>query len=384
LRIAIIPVRGGSKGIARKNFQEVGGKSLLERAVLAAKSANFDEIIVSTDSSELSDSVKQYDVVIHSRSVENSSDAASTESVILEVIQDLGAKWPTNSSIALMQATSPFIRSETINSCLDIADSGRVGFTAHESHLFIWRQSQDEWQPLGHNSSKRERRQDRLPEVYETGAVYAFPLEKFKKEQTRFCAPAIPVLVTSEEAIEIDTPADLENARRLANQFELQLGKDRSRLTLPKLLVTDFDGCLTDDRVILNESGQESVILNRKDGLAVGSFAKLGIPLLILSTEKNPVVAKRAEKLKVPYIQGATDKFSEIKSYLNEKQIDLLDVWYVGNDINDLEVMTHVGLSICPNDAVAEVLSIAQWVLKTKGGAGVLAEIVSNLKGIKK
>jgi N-acylneuraminate cytidylyltransferase len=134
----------------------------------------------------------------------------------------------------------------------------------------------------------------------------------------------------------------------------------------------------------LNESGQESVILNRKDGLAVGSFAKLGIPLLILSTEKNPVVAKRAEKLKVPYIQGATDKFSEIKSYLNEKQIDLLDVWYVGNDINDLEVMTHVGLSICPNDAVAEVLSIAQWVLKTKGGAGVLAEIVSNLKGIKK
>ncbi|MFM7139050.1 MAG: cytidylyltransferase domain-containing protein, partial [Actinomycetes bacterium] len=118
MRILIIPVRGGSKGIPNKNLQTVNGITLLERAIRTSLRANIDEIIVSTDSQDIKNVVKKYSKIkIHNRSSETSSDTASTESVILEVIKDLGSSWPTASSIGFYQVTSPFVESKTINSC---------------------------------------------------------------------------------------------------------------------------------------------------------------------------------------------------------------------------------------------------------------------------
>jgi YrbI family 3-deoxy-D-manno-octulosonate 8-phosphate phosphatase len=148
------------------------------------------------------------------------------------------------------------------------------------------------------------------------------------------------------------------------------------KLGLPKIIFTDFDGCLTDDRVWLNQDGEEFVAANRKDGMAVNFFKALGIAVVITSTETNKVVTARAQKLGIEALQGLTDKVEAIENYLLKNSLSWEDSWYIGNDINDLGAIKKAKFSICPNDAVKVVRKEVDLKLKTKGGYGVLSELV--------
>jgi N-acylneuraminate cytidylyltransferase len=149
---------------------------------------------------------------------------------------------------------------------------------------------------------------------------------------------------------------------------------------LPKILFTDFDGCLTDDRVWLNQDGEEFVVANRKDGLAVKRLKKLGIQVVIASTETNKVVLARGNKMGVEVLQGLADKAEEIEQYLNQKNLTWNDIWYIGNDVNDLGPIERANLSLCPADAVKKVRKTVDIVLKTNGGRGILSEIATELE----
>jgi N-acylneuraminate cytidylyltransferase len=144
---------------------------------------------------------------------------------------------------------------------------------------------------------------------------------------------------------------------------------------LPKIIFTDFDGCLTDDRVWLNQEGEEFVAANRKDGLAINRLRKLGITVVITSTEKNKVVSARATKLGIEALQGLSDKVEAIENYLAKHNLTWNDSWYIGNDVNDLGAIRKAKLSICPSDAVKVVKKEVNIRLKTKGGYGVLSEL---------
>jgi YrbI family 3-deoxy-D-manno-octulosonate 8-phosphate phosphatase len=146
---------------------------------------------------------------------------------------------------------------------------------------------------------------------------------------------------------------------------------------LPKIIFTDFDGCLTDDRVWLNQEGEEFVAANRKDGLAINRLRKLGITVVITSTEKNKVVSARATKLRIEALQGLSDKVEAIENYLAKHNLTWNDSWYIGNDVNDLGAIRKAKLSICPNDAVKVVKKEVNIRLKTKGGYGVLSELAT-------
>jgi YrbI family 3-deoxy-D-manno-octulosonate 8-phosphate phosphatase len=148
----------------------------------------------------------------------------------------------------------------------------------------------------------------------------------------------------------------------------------------PKIIITDFDGCLTDDRVWLNKWGQEFVAANRKDGLAVNRLKKLGILTVIASTEKNKVVKARGKKMGVEVLQGLSDKAKAIDEYLIKNKLAWEDSWYIGNDVNDLGAISKAMFSICPSDAVEIVINTVDYVLKTKGGFGILSEIVTELE----
>jgi 3-deoxy-D-manno-octulosonate 8-phosphate phosphatase (KDO 8-P phosphatase) len=145
---------------------------------------------------------------------------------------------------------------------------------------------------------------------------------------------------------------------------------------LPKfnLLVYDFDGVLTDNTVYVDQNGIETVRVNRADGLAISILKNEGFTQLILSTEKNPVVSKRAEKLEIPVIQGSESKLICLKNYCNTHNINLKTVLYIGNDINDYEVMTQVGYKVCPADAHISIIEISDMILSSKGGYGVIRE----------
>jgi YrbI family 3-deoxy-D-manno-octulosonate 8-phosphate phosphatase len=152
------------------------------------------------------------------------------------------------------------------------------------------------------------------------------------------------------------------------------------KIQKPKILFTDFDGCLTDDRVWLNQAGEEFVAANRKDGLAVKRLKNLGIQVVITSTETNKVVLARGNKMGVEVLQGLSDKAESIEQYLNQKNLGWNDVWYIGNDVNDLGALEKAKLSICPADAAKKVRKTVDVVLKTIGGKGILSEIATELE----
>jgi YrbI family 3-deoxy-D-manno-octulosonate 8-phosphate phosphatase len=149
---------------------------------------------------------------------------------------------------------------------------------------------------------------------------------------------------------------------------------------VPKILFTDFDGCLTDDRVWLNQEGEEFVAANRKDGLAVKRLKNFGIQVVIASTETNKVVLARGNKMGVEVLQGLADKAEAIEQYLNQNNLTWNDVWYIGNDVNDLSAIKRANLSLCPADAVKKVRKTVDVVLKIKGGYGILEEIAITLE----
>jgi len=148
----------------------------------------------------------------------------------------------------------------------------------------------------------------------------------------------------------------------------------------PKVIFTDFDGCLTDDRVWLNQEGEEFIAANRKDGLAVQRLKKIDIQIVITSTETNKVVLARGNKIGVEVLQGLADKAEAIDKYLKQKNLNWDDVWYIGNDVNDLGAIARAQFSLCPVDAVKKVKKSVNQILKTKGGHGILEEIVSSLE----
>jgi N-acylneuraminate cytidylyltransferase len=153
-----------------------------------------------------------------------------------------------------------------------------------------------------------------------------------------------------------------------------------SNTKIPKIIFTDFDGCLTDDRVWLNLDGEEFVAANRKDGLAVKRLKNLGIQVVIASTETNKVVLARGNKMGVDVLQGLADKAEAIEQYLKQKGLSWNDIWYIGNDVNDLGAIERANLSICPADAVKKVRKTVDVVLKTNGGNGILSEIATLLE----
>tara|TARA_Y100000591_G_C21848312_1_gene710021 strand:+ start:3836 stop:4333 length:498 start_codon:yes stop_codon:yes gene_type:complete len=146
------------------------------------------------------------------------------------------------------------------------------------------------------------------------------------------------------------------------------------------LFVYDFDGVMTDNRAMIFNNGDESVLINRSDGLAIEKIKSFGIDQIIISTETNDIVMKRAEKLGIFAVNGVKNKLEELNKYITKKKLALSQTAYIGNDINDIEAMSIVGVKIAPSDSAPEILEIADYVTNTKGGFGVIREVLSRLK----
>jgi len=146
--------------------------------------------------------------------------------------------------------------------------------------------------------------------------------------------------------------------------------------------VFDFDGVLTDNLVYLDQNGVESVSCSRADGLAFDVLHKLNKPAFILSTEKSTVVVMRAKKLKIPAIQGVSDKVRAIKELIDENHYNIKNILYVGNDLNDYLAMQFCGYSVCPSDSHPKIKHISDICLSTNGGNGVVRELLEEVLNI--
>jgi len=163
--------------------------------------------------------------------------------------------------------------------------------------------------------------------------------------------------------------------RKLAGVIQLS----RALKKRIKIIFYDFDGVMTDNKVLIDQNGNEMVKVTRADGLGISEIKKLGIEQIIISTEKNPVVSARASKIDISCLQGINNKKTALVDYCKKNDIDLNQVAYVGNDINDKGAMEIAHVTFCPADAHESIKTIADYILKTKGGNGVIRELLDFL-----
>lgn len=151
-----------------------------------------------------------------------------------------------------------------------------------------------------------------------------------------------------------------------------------------RLVVFDFDGVFTDNRVLVMADGTEAVQCWRSDGLGLSAARAAGLSLLVISTETNPIVQVRCEKLKVPCIHACADKAATLQEEAAKQGVTLDEIAYMGNDVNDLGALHLVGLAACPSDAHPEVLSVARYVSRVAGGFGAVRDFCDYLVHVQK
>jgi YrbI family 3-deoxy-D-manno-octulosonate 8-phosphate phosphatase len=374
--VAIIPARGGSKGVPGKNLRRVGGVPLIVRAVDAARSSRLvDRVIVTTDDPRIAAAARSAGAQIVDRPAWLSGDQASSDSALLHALDQLGGDPEV---LVFIQATSPFVNAAEFDEAIERVRSGweDVVFSANETYAYLWQLSDIGATGVNHEASMRLRRQDREPHYQETGAFYVMRTAGFREAGFRFFGRVGVTVVDGRTAIEIDSQDELELANALAPLLDPSL--DGRTITVDAV-VTDFDGVHTDDRVLVGADGSEFVTTSRADGLGVQLLRECGIPVLILSAETNPVVAARAAKLRVDVLQGITDKAAALEAWADAKGIELDRVAYLGNDINDLGCLELVGWPIAVPGAVPEVIAAARVVLETPGGYGAVRELADRV-----
>lgn len=141
----------------------------------------------------------------------------------------------------------------------------------------------------------------------------------------------------------------------------------------------DFDGVFTDNRVLVDQNGIESVWCHRGDGLGISRLRQAGLPMTVISLETNPVVAARCRKLQLPQHSGIENKRQVFLDWLAENDVSPAQAIFMGNDVNDLECMDVAGVSVTVADAHPEVLSRADLVLSQRGGFGAVRELADLL-----
>lgn len=377
--LAVIPARGGSKGIPKKNLRVVAGLPLVAHSVSSAlQASSVDRIVVSTDDPAIAEASLHCGAEVVWRPPALSTDSAPSELALLHVLDELYPPGQVGPEILVfLQCTSPLAVADDIDGTVfALREAGAdCAVAVTPFHYFLWEYGVNgEAVAINHAKDSRPMRQERRPQYLETGAVYAMRAEGFRRSGHRFFGKTVLYVMPPERCLEIDDPVDLEVAEILmrAQQREHRVGFLPSPV---RALVMDFDGVFTDNRVIIDGDGRETVICDRGDGLGLARLRESGLPMLVLSTEKNPIVQARCTKLGIPCQHGLDDKLAALDDWLVMNHLPRAGVVYVGNDVNDLPCLTAVGCGVVVADAHPAVLGAARLQLSSSGGRGALREI---------
>ncbi|WP_069814662.1 acylneuraminate cytidylyltransferase [Streptomyces sp. TP-A0874] len=393
--LAVIPARGGSKGVPGKNLATVGGVPLVVRAVHACLASEYvTDVLVSTDDAPIAAAARGAGADVLHRPAEIAGDTASSEAAVLHALDAYESGHRRSVDVVLLvQCTSPFLdRADLDGVARAVTEEGAdTALTVAPFHGFVWRAAEPggaDGHGVNHDRSHRPRRQDRPQDHLETGAAYAMRVEGFRKAGHRFFGRTALVATDPARALEIDDPHDLARARALAPLLDTRRSEpEPPEPRLPsredvEAVVLDFDGTQTDDRVYIDSTGRETVAVHRGDGLGIAALRRTpGLKLLILSTEENPVVAARARKLRIPVLHGIDRKGEALRQWCEREGLRPERVLYVGNDVNDLPCFELVGWPVAVADAHDTVRAAARAVTSTPGGGGAIREIASWILG---
>lgn len=225
--LAIIPARGGSKSIPKKNIVKINRKPLIGYTIEAClESKTIDKLVVATDCPKIAKVADRYGKLSMDRSEHVSTDEASSESVLTEIIMTLDVfNQEKFDIVVLIQCTSPLTTTQDIDNCIQLMIDDRnlnSAFTVCEFDHFLWKRETvvvpENTKPvgIGHDHSlPRQRRQDKKPTYLETGAVYCMRVKPFLELEHRFIEPIEMSIMSKDRCFEIDEPLDLEMAKVL-------------------------------------------------------------------------------------------------------------------------------------------------------------------------
>lgn len=377
MNVAFIPVRGGSKSIHLKNIRMLCGRPLVYWVLKAASKCEFiDYIYVATDSDEIKWAVKSMDlpkVVVIGRSAENATDIASTESAMLEFSDKYNFD-----NIILIQATSPLLSTEDLYNGIQLYNQDNVDgvLSAVRQKRFHWKIDEEGFARAdNYDVFHRPRRQEFEGYWVENGAFYITAKERLLKYKNRISGN-IKICEMCEESLwEIDEPQDWFMIEQLLNQ---RIGKKRKRfISEIKMFLTDCDGCLTDGGMYYSENGDELKRFNTLDGMGFSLLREHHIVTGIITGEDQMLNRRRAEKLNIDILKmGVKDKLQSIRELAMEYGIEVENIAYVGDDINDLEAVQNVGYGCSVSNGIEAVKKVAKYVSHLAGGQGAVREII--------
>lgn len=373
--IAIIPARGGSKGIPQKNLRTLLGEPLIARAIRIARTASpVKQVVVTTDDSEIAAVAQAAGALVVMRPDELSTDIASSESALLHAIGELEKTNQMTEVFAFLQCTAPLTTAEDIESTIKQVTENEAdcAFAAIASHFFLWQPNEAGGvRGVNHQASERLMRQQRPPEYLEAGSVYVMKTKGFKQHKHRFFGNIAVQEIERDHWFELDEMADLGVIEALLEKRGSKQGNPSSI----KAIAFDFDGVFTDNLVRVDQNGIETVCCSRSDGMGIELLRNASVPMVVISKERNPVVLARCQKLQLDCEGGVDDKVPILKRWVERVGVSLAETAYVGNDVNDLPCLRTVGHPFVVADCHQALTQQGFARLKCSGGRGAVREL---------
>lgn len=384
MNVAFIPARGGSKSIPLKNIKTICGRPLVYWTIKAAcECSRIDAVYVATDSDKVRETVTQlknenWDLFqkmeVIGRSLETVSDTASTESAMLEFAQTHDFD-----NIVLIQATSPLLLASDLVGGFEMfmqSDTDSV-LSCVRQRRFLWKQNQKgDAFPLNYDVYHRPRRQEFQGYLMENGAFYITSKENLLASQNRISGNIKAYEMSEDSAFEIDETSDWIIVEELLKRREMS-SRENGRFGKIKMFLTDCDGCLTDGGMYYSEKGDELKKFNTRDGMGFSLLKGRGIVTGIITGENSQIAEMRAKKLHIDEVhQGIGNKLKVVKQLAEKYQIDLTEIAYVGDDINDIDVLEKVGFPCTVKNASDSIKKKARYVSGLNGGDGAIRDII--------
>ena len=393
--LALIPARGGSKGIPRKNIRSFAGYPLIAWSIAAAKQAAcVTRTVLSTDDEEIASVARGYGA---ETPFVRPSELAQDQTTDLPVFEHALGWLEENEGyrpeiVIQLRPTSPIRPRDCVDNAVKIllehaeADCVRGVVPAGQNPHKMWRFGGPD-QPMkpllqveGIAEPYNAPRQILPPVYWQTGHIDAIRVSTIEQKHSLSGDVIYPLLIDPRYTVDIDNLSDWAKYEALVQSGLEMVTPGRAKRPRPEridLLVCDFDGVITDNRVWVDQDGNESVAAFRSDSIRLPELKERGIEVVILSSERNRVVEARARKMGVEAIHGigVHEKGRVLREILEQKQVQAEHVVYVGNDRNDLPCFEVVGWSVAVADAYPEVIQAADLVLSKPGGHGALREL---------
>ncbi|MBF0627647.1 MAG: acylneuraminate cytidylyltransferase [Magnetococcales bacterium] len=384
--LAIIPARCGAKNSAGKYLQEFAGRPLIVWTIEQALNCPaVTRTVVATDSEEIAHAARRAGAEVPML-LPTIREGAPMETVITPMLEEVMKRnAPMPDAVLILNPATPLRQPGRVTAAIwqFEAEGAEALVSVCATPILYWKNARNP--KPGYDLSYRARPQEMHESersYRENGSISITRTALLLSGRCLVGGKVTLFLMDDKESQEIDSPALTRLAQEWNGEKNTPEPVRGNPLEWMDAVVFDFDGVLTDNRVLVSQDGTEAVYCSRGDGMGFDILRAAGIPAFIMSTETNPVVSARARKLKLPVFQSVKDKGASLEALCREQGFQLARIIFVGNDVNDLPAMRLAGYPVAVADAMPVVRKAAWRVLKTPGGAGIVRELLETILGL--